>query len=149
NPDACYNHWEGKPSCLIGHAIAADGIDVCKVDAEFDAAGAVQSAYGQWEEDAVRLWTKAQVYQDSGVPWVKAVQFAINVVSREAFDRLVRYFAEESVTSFMTSDHWFGYPNTEEEKRAEVERASLPGGIGHTKAERILDILGLTVEEDG
>ena len=71
-----------------------------------------------------------------------------DTVSREAFDRLVRYFAEESVTSFMTSDHWFGYPNTEEEKRAEVERASLPGGIGHSKAERILDILGLTVKEE-
>src|SRR5690606_19117414 len=42
NPDACYNHWDGKPSCLIGHAIAADGIDlVGKVDADADAAGAV------------------------------------------------------------------------------------------------------------
>lgn len=73
-----------------------------------------------------------------------------DTVSQEAFDRLVRHFAEESVTSFMTSDHWFGYPNTEEEERAEVERASLPGEVGHSKAERILDILGLTVkEEDG
>lgn len=82
--DACYNHWKGKPSCLIGHAIAADGIDlVGKVDADADAAGAVQSAYGQGEENAVRLWMKAQVYQDSGVPWGKAVQRAINVVEGE------------------------------------------------------------------
>lgn len=84
--DACYNHWEGKPSCLIGHAIAADGIDlVGKVDDDADAAGAVQSAYGQGEENAVRLWMKAQVYQDSGVPWGKAVQRAINVVEREEY----------------------------------------------------------------
>lgn len=82
--DACYNHWKGKPSCLIGHAIAADGIDhVGKVDADADAAGAVQSAYGQGEENAVRLWMKAQVYQDSVVPWGKAVQRAINVVEGE------------------------------------------------------------------
>src|SRR5690606_26186179 len=50
--DACYNHWKGKPSCLIGHAIAADGIDLVeKVAADADAAGAVQSTYGQWDEN--------------------------------------------------------------------------------------------------
>lgn len=72
-----------------------------------------------------------------------------DTVSREAFDRLVRYFAEDFVYDWVTSDRWFGYPRTEEEKRAEVESASLPGGIGHSKAERILDILGLTVKEEG
>lgn len=81
--DACYNHWNGEPSCLIGHAIAADGIDVCKVGAEFDAAGAVQSTYGQWEENAVRLWMKAQHYQDGGVSWGEAVQYAIEIVEEE------------------------------------------------------------------
>lgn len=83
-PDTCYNHWNGEPSCLIGHAIAADGIDlVGEVDAEFDAAGAVQSAYGQWEENAVRLWMRAQTYQDGGVPWGEAVQYAIEIIEGE------------------------------------------------------------------
>ena len=71
-----------------------------------------------------------------------------DTVSQEAFDRLVRYFAEDFVYDWVTSDRWFGYPGTEEEERAEVERVSLPGGIGHSKAERILDILGLTVEKE-
>lgn len=72
-------------------------------------------------------------------------------VSQEAFDRLVRHFAEYFVYDWVTSDHWLGYPGTEEEERAEIEKASLPGGYGYSEAKRILRILGLTVEkeEDG
>lgn len=84
HPDTCYNHWNGEPSCLIGHAIAADGIDlVGEVGAELDAAGAVRDAYRRWEENAVRLWTKAQFRQDSGTPWGKAVQYAIESIEGE------------------------------------------------------------------
>ena len=84
HPAACYNHWNGEPSCLIGHAIAADGIDLVEeVGAELDAAGAVEDIYGQWEENAVRLWVKAQIRQDGGYPWGKAAQYAIKDVEGE------------------------------------------------------------------
>lgn len=83
-PDSCYNHWNGKPSCLIGHAIAADGIDlVGEVGDELDAAGAVRDSYRRWEENAVRLWTKAQTRQDGGVPWGEAVKDAIEIIEGE------------------------------------------------------------------
>ena len=107
NPDFVYNNpdpnrgclyvYDGKPSCIVGHALANLGVEIeflqhldTAMDGGLGALEALQT-YDDFEVDdkqAADLVSLAQNFQDSGVPWGQAVEKAEEEAERMAGRRV-------------------------------------------------------------
>ena len=86
DPQCSYFDYEGRPSCLVGHFFAREGLltadSPLRVTIEGDNA---TQAIGEMEARGIALFTKAatdilwraQIHQDEGKTWGYALQAAI------------------------------------------------------------------------
>lgn len=71
-------------------------------------------------------------------------------ITPEKFRALAKHFAAQYVYSWIYGESWYGYPDPDngEQVAAEIARDAEEGGIGHSHALQVLDVLGLTVREE-
>ena len=81
----CLYAYDGKPSCIVGHALSNLGVEIeflQHLDTAIDGGVGVLEAlqtYDEFEIDddqAADLVSLVQNFQDSGVPWGQAVEAA-------------------------------------------------------------------------
>lgn len=85
-PDACVYAYEGKPSCVVGHWLAAEGIPLPDWGSALNSLESDSSEFLKFlgshgvelDYDGVWFMSRMQEMQDRGIPWGRAYQKAMD-----------------------------------------------------------------------
>lgn len=81
----CAYQHDGRPSCIVGHALSYAGVTIeqlREMDEAADEVTSVEALYGddllpvEMTDDAVTVFEAAQQAQDNGAPWGEALEAA-------------------------------------------------------------------------
>lgn len=78
--DGCVYFNKGKPSCIVGHVLAAKGVKSTDLNSAYNGSGVTTLDIAE-DERASLLLIQAQLTQDGGEPWGEAVKTAVRYVN--------------------------------------------------------------------